>query len=79
MQRWKPYRNTIVIGAVFIAIYLALIVARVANLGVWALFVIAWFAADWQFARHSPVTARQWVALTVALFALGWAVDWALG
>jgi len=78
MKRLKAYRNTAVVTAIFVVIYLGLIIAGIANLWLWSVFTIAWIAAEWRFANDSPLKTWHWAVFIVGIVLLGMAVDVAI-
>ncbi len=75
MRQLRAYRNTVVVTALFVVIYLAMIIASIEELWLWSVFTIAWIAAEWKFAKDSPLKTWHWAALIVGLMVLGMVVD----
>ncbi len=72
------YRNTILVTAVFVAVYFAMIIGGVAELWLWGLFTLVWITAEWRFAKDSPMKLWHWAGLIAVLVALGVALEAAL-
>ena len=78
MKKIRAYHNTVVVTAIFVVIYFALIIASMESLWLWGLFTVAWIGAEWRFAKDSPVKTWQWPVFIVALVIVGMLVDSAL-